>query len=162
MRLNTKAMAGGGALVLALGLVLIQFIPYGHEQKNPPVLAEPAWDSPGTRAMALRACFDCHSNQTVWPWYASIAPTSWLVQRDVERGRTTLNFSEWTRRQPAAQEAAEEVLEREMPPRAYELLHPNAKLSFLERRELARGLGITLAGTGADPAGNEEEADDSD
>ena len=157
MRPKAKAIIGKGAVALAVGFVMIQLVPYGHEHTNPPVLGEPAWDSPGTRAVASRACFDCHSNQTEWPWYASIAPASWLVQRDVVRGRATLNFSEWTRPQLAAEEAPEEVLEREMPPRAYELLHPDARLSFSERRELARGLGMTLPGTAANGADSEEE-----
>jgi hypothetical protein len=75
---------------------LIQLVPYGRDHTNPPVVAEPAWDSPQTRALAVRACFDCHSNETVWPWYSNVAPASWLVQRDVDDGRRRLNWSEWS------------------------------------------------------------------
>jgi hypothetical protein len=53
-----------------LAAVLIQFIPYGHTHTNPPVIQELAWDSPATAELIRRACYDCHSNQTVWPWYA--------------------------------------------------------------------------------------------
>jgi hypothetical protein len=73
-----------GAVILLVG---IQVIPYGRSHTNPPVTGEPAWDSPKTRELAVRACYDCHSNQTVWPWYSHIAPISWLVQQDVDEGR---------------------------------------------------------------------------
>ena len=78
-----KSSLGGclGAFVVLAGL--IQIVPYGHDHANPTVRQEPAWDSPATRAMTVRACYDCHSNQTTWPWYAHVAPVSWLLQRDV-------------------------------------------------------------------------------
>ncbi len=76
-----------------LVLLLIQLIPV--DKSNPPVVSEPTWDSPQTRALAKDACFDCHSNETVWPWYAKIAPSSWLLAQDVDEGRSALNFSEW-------------------------------------------------------------------
>jgi mono/diheme cytochrome c family protein len=110
----------------------------------PAPTSEPAWDSPVTRALAKQACFDCHSNETQWPMYASIAPVSWLIQRDVNEGRTVLNFSEWQRPQEAAADAAEEVREREMPPLMYLLMHTHARLSESERDRLALGLAKTL------------------
>ena len=125
-------------------LVAIQLVPYGRDHINPPVTGEPAWDSPQTRALARQACFDCHSNETEWPAYASIAPASWLVQRDVSEGRAVLNFSEWTRPQEGAKEAAEEVREGEMPPAAYTLVHAHARLSPANRGRLAEGLAISL------------------
>jgi hypothetical protein len=67
--------------------IAIQFVPYGHDHANPPVQAAPKWSSPPVRELAARACFDCHSNQTVWPWYSNIAPISWLVYHDVQEGR---------------------------------------------------------------------------
>lgn len=75
-----------GTWVLGTLLVLllaIQLVPYGRDHTNPPVVAEPAWDSPATRALFVRACADCHSNQTVWPWYSHVAPVAWLVAHDV-------------------------------------------------------------------------------
>ncbi|HZY42825.1 MAG TPA: heme-binding domain-containing protein [Anaerolineae bacterium] len=81
-------------LILVAVLIVIQ-IPPLFFQTNPPVVAEPNWDNPQTRALAQRACFDCHSNETVWPWYSRIAPPSWLITFDVFRGRRNLNFSEW-------------------------------------------------------------------
>ena len=82
-------------ILLLAGLVLfglIQLVPYGRNHQNPPVVQEPTWADADTRVIAQRACFDCHSNETMWPWYTNIAPFSWLVQRDVEEGRSKLNF----------------------------------------------------------------------
>ena len=130
-----------GGLVI---FIAIQAVPYGHGHLNPPVRVEPKWNNPVTRELAVRACFDCHSNQTVWPWYSYVAPASWLVQRHVEEGREELNFSEWDLPQDEAEEAAEEVLEGNMPMRNYVWLHPEAKLTDSERQALARGLEATF------------------
>ena len=131
-------------MLLILAFVAIQFVPYGRDHVNPPVAAEPAWDSPETRALARQACFDCHSNETAWPAYSAVAPVSWLVQHDVAEGRAALNFSEWQKPQDEATEAAEEVLEGEMPLRIYQLMHAHARLSAADRERLARGLEKTL------------------
>jgi hypothetical protein len=82
----------GGLVAL---LVAIQLVPYGRAHRNPPVGAEPAWDSPRTRDLAERACFACHGNTTTWPWYSTIAPVSWYVQRDVNEGRSK-RMAHWT------------------------------------------------------------------
>lgn len=133
---------------IAFGLLgaflAVQLVPYGRAHGNPPVTGEPTWDAPETRALAKQACFDCHSNETEWPAYASIAPASWLVQHDVDEGRAVVNFSEWTRSQEEAKEAAEEVLEGEMPPAPYMLVHAHARLTPADRDRLARGLARTL------------------
>lgn len=139
-----RRILGGILLAVAGGFGIIQLVPYGRDHSNPPVVAEPAWDRPTTRALAARACFDCHSNETSWPWYSHVAPTSWLVQRHVDEGREVLNFSDWSRAYEEAGEAAEAVLEDEMPPASYTLLHPNARLSAAEKRDLADGLTATL------------------
>lgn len=137
-----------GASRLALGAVLallaIQFIPYGHDRVNPPVVAEPAWDSPRTRELAHRACFDCHSNETRWPWYSSIAPFSWIVHGDVEGGRAVLNFSEWHRPNSRSGKSIDDVRETAMPPRSYRELHKAPGLDEGEKRELSDGLERTL------------------
>ena len=125
-------------------LLAIQLVPYGRDHGNPPVTGEPTWDAPETRTLAKQACFDCHSNETEWPAYASVAPASWLVQRDVNAGRAVLNFSEWPRPQEEAREASQAVLEGEMPPAAYKLVHGHARLSTADRDRLARGLARTL------------------
>lgn len=137
---KTRAWAKGSLGGLVLVFILIQGVPYGKDHTNPPVRAEPAWDSPRTRELAARACFDCHSNETVWPWYSNLAPVSWLVQRDVKKGRRELNFSEWDKSQKEARESAKEVRKGKMPPWYY----PWGWLSSAERKELIRGLEATL------------------
>lgn len=135
------------ALSLVGALVVAQAIPYGRDHKNPPVAAEPSWDQPATRALVVRACFDCHSNETQWPWYSHLAPTSWLVQAHVNEGRQVLNFSQWNTSYKEAHEASETVLAGTMPPRSYLLLHPEARLERSEISALARGLDATLGST---------------
>jgi hypothetical protein len=130
----------GGAAVL---LLAAQLVPYGRDHSNPRVVAEPTWDSARTRELARRACFDCHSNETRWPWYSHVAPVSWLIQRDVTEGWRVVNFSEWTRPSEEAAESSETVREGSMPPRTYLLTHAGV-LSDRERDDLSRGLALTL------------------
>jgi cytochrome c551/c552 len=126
------------AVGLAVALVAVQLVPVTHT--NPPVggdVAAPA----EVAALLRRACYDCHSNETVWPWYSRVAPASWLVSHDVEEGREELNFSTWAdysakRRAKKLKETAEEVSEGEMPPWYYVLLHPEARLDDAERTRL--------------------------
>jgi len=129
-------------LVGVVMLLAIQLVPYGRDHTNPKVVSEPPWDSPATRATAVIACFDCHSNQTVWPWYSNIAPISWLVQRDVDEGRNHLNFSDWRAGQGHA--AAGKVSSGQMPPFQYLLAHPEARLSEADKAAFIDGLVATF------------------
>jgi hypothetical protein len=140
--------------LIVLGLaVVIQLIPYGRDHSNPPVTAEPKWNSPDTRATFQRACGNCHSHETVWPWYSHVAPVSWLVQRDVDHARSEFNVSlpNGTRE---GDEAAEMVLEHKMPPSIYLPTHPEARLSDEERKVFAIGLDATF-GPGRNREGEE-------
>ena len=94
------------------------------------------------------SCYDCHSNQSVWPWYSHLAPISWLIQHDVDEGRHELNFSEWDTPQREAGEAAKTVQKGEMPLWIYSLIHPHARLSSSERASLIRGLDATMGQSG--------------
>jgi mono/diheme cytochrome c family protein len=123
---------------------LIQFIPLAGAKTNPPVIAEPVWDSSQTKALAQRACYDCHSNETKWPWYSNIAPVSWLVIHDTNEGRSKLNFSQWGQDRQEADEAAEVVEKGEMPLPIYLPLHPEARLTSEEKAQLIRGLEATF------------------
>ena len=107
--------------------------------------AEPNWDSPRTRDLAVAACADCHSNQTRRYWYEQVAPISWWITNHVDEGRSALNFSECGRGGEGWEEAAETVREGSMPPNYYTWLglHADAKLDATERRELAAGLTAT-------------------
>ena len=129
---------------LLLAAVLIQLIPYGRNHLNPPSTKEPSWNSPDTRALFRRACFDCHSNQTVWPWYSHIAPVSWLLQNDVNGGRSHLNFTEWDRPQRHAKDVAAEVNPGDMPPWFYLPMHPAARLTAAEKQALVDGAEKSL------------------
>ena len=147
---NRKRIFGLVALGVLAFLVVAQFIPAGRT--NPPVKAEPNWDSPRTRELLKRACFDCHSNETVWPWYSKIAPISWGIVGDVKSGRSELNFSEWGSGEAEINEIIEVIREGEMPPFYYVWLHSEAKLSDAEKDELIAGLEATFglgSGTGA-------------
>ena len=139
-------------------LVAVQFVPYGHDRVNPPVVMEPSWDSAATRDLAKRACFDCHSNETRWPAYSRVAPVSWLIRHDVDEGRAMLNFSEWQRPQEEAVESAEVVIEGEMPPAIYVWMHSEARLSDAEQDQLVRGLALTLGAANDGEEGEEGEA----
>jgi mono/diheme cytochrome c family protein len=130
-------------ILIAL-LVVVQFIPLAGAKTNPPVIAEPQWNSEATKVLAQRACYDCHSNETKWPWYSNVAPVSWLVIHDANEGRSILNFSEWGVRGQEADGAAETVQEGSMPPRSYLPTHPTARLNAQEKAQLIAGLQATF------------------
>lgn len=165
-KLILKIVAGLVLLVL-VGLIAIQFVPVNRD--NPPVVSEPKWDSPQTKALAERACYDCHSNETKWPWYSNIAPVSWLVARHVHEGRSELNFSELGARSNSGEaeeegedgegrkggegmevdEITEVILKGEMPMPQYVLMHPEAKLTDAETKALIAGLEAIFGAEGA-------------
>ncbi len=136
------------SLILLAVVVLfigIQLIPYGKDHTNPRVVSEPQWDSPKTRATFIRLCGDCHSHETVWPKYSNFAPVSWLVQHDVEAGRTHLNISLWgVQDKNYGVDAANEYEKGEMPPWIYTLPRPENKLSQKEKEEFIKGLKATF------------------
>jgi mono/diheme cytochrome c family protein len=139
--------------------LLIQVVPYGHDHTNPAVTGEPAWNNPQTRALFVRACADCHSNETIWPWYTNVAPVSWLTVHDVAEGRAAFNVSEWGRPENKGDEAAETVQKNEMPPWFYLPPHPTANLTTAERQQLIAGLTATFGGEGGEGNGAESDKD---
>jgi hypothetical protein len=140
----------GGIVILAIG---IQFV--STDRANPPIdsTKELTGLPQDVSGMLERACFDCHSNRTVWPWYSHVAPASWLVAADVKEGRRHLNFSEWEgysvrKRKAKLEDIITEVDKATMPPGQYVLLHGRARLSAEERERIvawAGGLGDSLA-----------------
>ncbi len=143
-----KKIVLGVVIGIIVGGILIQFLPYGHDHTNPSVTGEPQWDSQQTRDLVVRACYDCHSNQTTWAWYSNIAPFSWLIQRDVEEGRSRLNFTEWNQRRGEVDSATRLVQQGEMPQWYYVMLHPTANLPPAEKQALIQGLQASLGGGG--------------
>ena len=131
-------------LAAAVLFVVIQLVPYGRSHSNPPVTAEPAWNTQGTRVLFSRACGDCHSNLTTWPWYSNVAPVSWLVTNDVNGGRSNLNVSEWDKPQEAAGDVVEAIQGGDMPPVYYTWMHSSAKLSSAEKQALVNGWQVTM------------------
>jgi hypothetical protein len=130
-------------LVVVAVLLLIQLVPVTRD--NPPDRTGPGAPQ-AVEAVLMKSCYDCHSNETVWPPQAYVAPASWLVAHDVKEGREELNFSRWGTGQAmrTAKELPKEVEKKDMPPFLYLIAHPGATLSAADRAVLAvwaRGLG---------------------
>jgi hypothetical protein len=135
-------------LMLAALVVLAVSQLFRPARTNPPT--DPAREidanvtiDPPVAAVLSRSCNDCHSNLTVWPWYSHLAPASWVVVSDVNRGRKALNFSEWSTYGAGQQrehlgEICKEVAEREMPGFSYTLMHRDAALSNAEVAAVCR------------------------
>jgi hypothetical protein len=147
--MSLKMMLIGGIGLILVFTILLTAGALLYE-KNPPVVQEPAWNSPHTRQLAQRACFDCHSNQTQWPWYDKLPVSSWLAALDTFRGRRHLNFSEWginpggSERSRSANEIVRVIQRGSMPPSLYTLMHPNANLTPAEKQQLIDGLLASL------------------
>ena len=128
-------------LIALVGFVALQFT--NPARTNPPVIHDLAATNPPPAeitALLRAACYDCHSYETKWPLYSRIAPSSWLVVQDVNEGRTHLNFSDWpTDNEHIAKklDRINEVLDyKEMPPKKYTLLHPEARLTAAQIKQL--------------------------
>ncbi len=142
-------------VLIALPLLIVASFVFSGERTNPKVEATVAWDSPETKALFDRACADCHSHETRWPWYSYVAPVSWYVIHDVEEGREHFNVS--TRDHGDADEAAEEVEKGKMPLDEYVTLHSEAKLSDAEKATLIAGLKKTFGEKKHDEEHDEED-----
>ena len=146
----SKLFKIAGSVVFLALIVMQLFRPARTNPASDPSASFQAIVKPSQQVASSlkRACNDCHSNQTVWPWYSHVAPASWLVVNDVNEGRAHLNFSNWT--QPGAEgekpdigEICSEVQAGKMPLRGYTLLHPQAKLSSQEVEALCALPGAT-------------------
>jgi mono/diheme cytochrome c family protein len=127
-----------------LGLVLIQFIPFGHARTNPPAVSEPNWTTPQARAIVKEHCFQCHSNETNWTWYSNIAPGSWLIAFDVIEGRQRFNFSDWNKKPGELDEMVAAIQSGEMPPVQYWIVHPSARMNTQQKQELIHALETSV------------------
>jgi hypothetical protein len=132
-------------LPLVVVLLLAQLIRI--DKSNPPVRL--ALASGSAKPVLQRVCYNCHSNETTWPWYSSIAPASWLVGRDVREGRSHLNFSEWGAydsgmRSHKLRGIAEEVKSGDMPPWYYSFVHRDSRLRASERNQILAWVEETI------------------
>ena len=134
------------ALLAATAAVAIQLVPYGRDHDNPAVVLEPQWPSAEARSVAVKYCFDCHSNETEWPWYSNVAPFSWQIQDHVDEGRDELNFSRWDLEQEG-REAAEATSEGEMPPWNYK---PWRRMSSADRETLVAAFAVMFGAGGSE------------
>jgi mono/diheme cytochrome c family protein len=135
MSIRDSLTATRGLGAIAAALLLIQLVPV--DRSNPPVEEEVAAPA-AVREILRTSCYDCHSHESTWPWYAYVAPVSWLVAHDVEEAREHLNFSTWNDYDEEEQielleEVWEEVEDGEMPLWFYVPLHPEAELSEQQR-----------------------------
>jgi hypothetical protein len=126
-----ERILGWSLIGLCVAFAAIQLVPVNRT--NPPVQGD-FQGSAELVSILRRACYDCHSNETVWPWYSRIAPVSWVIAHDVNEGRAALNFSTWNqlsanKQTEAMRESWEEVGEGKMPTWYYVALHPEARLS---------------------------------
>lgn len=149
-------------------LVVIQF--FRIDKTNPPV--EPGQDflnlaaPPAELGTLIRnACYDCHSNETKYPWYTNVQPVAWWVKDHIDEGREELNFSEWgtynaKKRAHKMEEAVEETKEGEMPLSSYTWVHANSRLSDAQRQELAAWFQEQMTKEGAGQSLSEEEHDE--
>jgi hypothetical protein len=127
---------------LLVTFALLQFT--NSSRTNPPVVSDlMATNAPPAHVAAMlhAACYDCHSNETKWPWYSRIAPMSWLIADDVNEGRKNLNFSEWPSGNPVRaakrlENMNDEIGYGSMPPKKYTAIHADARLTDADRKEL--------------------------
>ncbi|MBA3873051.1 MAG: heme-binding domain-containing protein [Anaerolineae bacterium] len=111
---------------------------------NPPVDAQFQWDSPQTEQLARSACYDCHSNETRYPWYSHVAPVSWLIYDDINVARDSLNFSTWSKREIDVNDIIDQIQQGAMPLPIYLPLHSEAQLTAEQKAQLIAGLQATF------------------
>jgi hypothetical protein len=142
-------LAGKRVLWIAVAVLAvfggIQFVP--TTRTNPPVQSDVTAPA-AVKAILRDACYDCHSNETRWPWYSRVAPVSWLVTDHVNEGREDLNFSEWPvfdfeEQALAFKDIREQVSGKKMPLRSYRILHSEARLSDAQRDTILQWAGVT-------------------
>ena len=131
---------GVAAALAVVGSMIHPFGAPGAGRSSQTILGEARID-PETLAILQRACQNCHSQQTVWPWYSHVAPVSWLLARDVQQARVHMNLSRWQDystddRLRLLSSIGSAVRNREMPVQRYLLLHPEARLTDAERQQI--------------------------
>jgi hypothetical protein len=130
-------------ILFFVALIVIQFIPV--QRTNPAIFSD--IDAPAEiKAIFQRSCYDCHSNETNWPWYSYVAPTSWIMIGHVNEGRENLNFSTWgtldrSKQAKLREKIWEEIREEQMPLWQYRIMHPGSKLSQEDKNRVRNWAG---------------------
>jgi len=146
-----RNVASAALVLMAAAFVAAQFV--AVTRTNPS--AQGSLVAPSQIQDILKhACYDCHSNETRWPWYSRVAPVSWLIVRDVNLGRKEINFSEWGSYYPVTRRRKLEWMgrvlqEEKMAPWSYRLMHPGARLTEANRDALQRWIGSELTAPSA-------------
>jgi hypothetical protein len=140
--LQRRNLILGAVGILLIIVIALQLVP-GYARTNPPITRQIEWNSAETEQLMRGTCMDCHSNETVWPWYAQIAPVSWLVVNDVNEGRSKFNLSE-VGSEIESDEMIEEIEKGDMPLPNYVLLHPDANLNETQKATLMDGIRATF------------------
>ncbi len=142
----------GVAMLIVAAFVSLQLIPSEKISPdyrfpgNPPVNQQFQWDSPQTEQLAHSACYDCHSNETRYPWYAHVAPVSWLINDDVNFARDALNFSTWSKSDIDLQDMIDQIQDGAMPKPIYLPFHAEANLTAEQKAQFIAGLRATFGG----------------
>jgi hypothetical protein len=132
-------------LIALLGVfIIIQFIKPDKNQSDavtPNDIFANFQSADSTKQLIRTACYDCHSNNTVYPWYAEIQPLAWWLADHVKEGKSELNFSEFASYKPKKadhklEEVIEMIQEGEMPLKSYTLIHDSAKLSDGQKKAI--------------------------
>lgn len=134
-------------VVVFLVLLGIQFIPI---KKTNPIITQNIQAPAEVKSILRTSCYNCHSNETNWPWYSNFAPVSWMIINDVEDARNKLNFSTWNKISFEKQEEIkkdmwDEIRQEDMPPTLYTYVHPESKLDLLQKNIIKKwitGTGI--------------------
>lgn len=131
-------------LVLLVTFVGIQFVPTVHNQseRTPKADFMLVNDVPKDVKNKLQiSCYDCHSNNTQYPWYSKIQPGAWFMENHIKNGKEELNFNEWDtysnrRKKSKLKSIINQIKDDEMPLSSYTLIHRDAKLSENEKKEM--------------------------
>lgn len=150
--------------IIVIIFIAIQFIPVGRT--NPPVTSDiPA--PPEVKSILHRACYDCHSNETDWPWYSHVAPSSWLVAHDVHEAREHMNWSQWDQydaddREDFIKGIWKLVDKGEMPLWYYQIAHPESKLSEQDKMTIKNWSNTATVDSASASIGGHEENEETD
>ncbi len=133
------------AIILLIGFILIQLYPVekpAFVENNPDDLIINSEIPANIKSILKTSCYDCHSNETIYPWYSNIAPVKWLVYKDIIEGRKAANFSNWAKlsdddKMDLLYDMAEEVQDGDMPMAVYIANHSDAKLDSIQKNEFS-------------------------